>query len=485
MQLNKTKEKTIEDIKKELELKKISHPFEDDLLGLKPFAETISNIVVSTKDPFVFSINSPYGTGKTFFLRRLHCLLEQKGCLCVSYNAWESDFYDNPLIALISELINNLKANSKDFENIEKEGIELSSASVGFSFLFNADINLQQKENLLNSYKNYKDLKYKFISALQKFTENLEKPLVFIIDELDRCRPDYAIKTLETIKHFFNIPNIVFIIGVDRKQIESTVKVLYGTNIDNNCDEYLRKFIDQDFYLPYTKNEKYIEKLCIDYLKPIIQTFIRENLETYTRPQVFSILNIDSLSHLNDAYLLDPPNNNERTCFAVLNIIFEYVCALSDFFHFSLRKQEQFVLFLGLFFQSLDMKRDPIYPELACLLTAIRLNDYNDILSDDVTIFNLMVNFAISKIPNSQKEKDFIKKMGGSLNREKLLSIVQRTSYRISNTDVTTNSIVAWGRLYFDDNSHQNKLLQNNSSQAGIDKYRNIIKQLTILTTEN
>ena len=102
MQLNKTKEKTIEDIKKELALKKISHPFEDDLLDLKPFAETISNIVVSTKYPFVFSINSPYGTGKTFFLRRLHCLLEQKGCLCVSHNAWESDFYDNPLLALQS-----------------------------------------------------------------------------------------------------------------------------------------------------------------------------------------------------------------------------------------------------------------------------------------------------------------------------------------------------------------------------------------------
>ena len=104
MQLNKTKEKSIEYIKKELALKKISHPFEDDLLDLKPFAETISNIVVSTKDPFVFSINSPYGTGKTFFLRRLHCLLEQKECMCVSYNAWESDFYDNPLPAIINAL---------------------------------------------------------------------------------------------------------------------------------------------------------------------------------------------------------------------------------------------------------------------------------------------------------------------------------------------------------------------------------------------
>ena len=100
MQLNKTKEKTIEEIKKT----NTTHPFEDDLLGLKPFAETISNIVISTKDPFVFSINSPYGTGKTFFLRRLHCLLEQKGCMCVSYNAWQSDFCDNPLPAIINAL---------------------------------------------------------------------------------------------------------------------------------------------------------------------------------------------------------------------------------------------------------------------------------------------------------------------------------------------------------------------------------------------
>ena len=116
MLLNTTKEKTIEEINEELKLKKITHPFDDDLLNLKPFAETISNIVVSTKDPFVFSINSPYGTGKTFFLRRLHCLLEQKGCICVSYNAWESDFYDNPLIALISELISQLELKSKDLD---------------------------------------------------------------------------------------------------------------------------------------------------------------------------------------------------------------------------------------------------------------------------------------------------------------------------------------------------------------------------------
>ena len=478
MQLNKTKEKKIEEIKKELELKKISHPFEDDLLGLKPFAETISNIVVSTKDPFVFSINSPYGTGKTFFLRRLHCLLEQKGCICVSYNAWESDFYDNPLIALISELIDNLKANSKvnlkDFENIEKAGTKVSS--FGFSYI--ASVDVQIKDNILDSYKEYKKLKFDFIDALQEFTKTLEKPLVFIIDELDRCRPDYAIKTLEVIKHFFNIPNIVFIIGVDRKQIESTVKVLYGSNIDNNCDEYLRKFIDQDFYLPYTKNEKYVEKLCIEHLKPIIQIFIRENLITYTRPQVVSILNNDYLTQLlNDGHLLDPVNNNERTCFAVLSIIFEYICALSEFFKFSLRTQEQFILFLKLFFQSLDMKKDPLYPELACLLVAIRLFDYNE-------FFNLHVFDSLLHIDITD---NFVKKLG-TINRKKIDIILNKTKWKASINSPEYNSISFWKAVlsynvtqYIRDDSEI--LISQCKFQA--DKYSDLVKQLTILTTEN
>lgn len=489
MQLNKTKEKSIEDIKKELALKKISHPFHDDLLDLRPFAETISNIVVSTKDPFVFSINSPYGTGKTFFLRRLHCLLEQKGCLCVSYNAWESDFYDNPLIALISELINQLQIKSEDFKNIEKEGVELSSASIGFSFLFNADIGLQKKENFLNSYKEYKDLKYNFISALKIFTEKLEKPLVFIIDELDRCRPDYAIKTLEVIKHFFNIPNVNFIIGVDRKQIESIVKVLYGANIDNNCDEYLRKFIDQDFYLPHTKIENYIWKLCEKHLTEILTGFIREYITDYRlhlqSMKIYSVLNLNTL--------VEPMNNLKNVIDNkilvssllknIIEIIVKYVCALSEFFSFSLRRQEQFILFLKLFFQSLDVKKDPLYPELVCLLTAIRLNDYNDILSDDVTIFNLIEKFVISKSPNIQKKDDFIKKMGGVLHRDKINYIVRVTSYKPDYIQIT-NSIKEWGMLYFNDNIHQLKLLQNKYVPAGIDTYRNIIKHLTILTTE-
>lgn len=491
MKLNKTKEKSIEDIKKELELKKISHPFEDDLLDLKPFAETISNIVVSTKDPFVFSINSPYGTGKTFFLRRLHCLLEQKGCLCVSYNAWESDFYDNPLPAIISALERQtvtqkiIDTSKQVIKNVSKTSLNpLKKVIEEIAILF------ERKEKIYDDFKKYQEAKEKFIKDLSNFVEKKNKKLVFIIDELDRCRPDYAIKTLETIKHFFNIPNIVFIIGVDRKQIESTVKVLYGANIENNCDEYLRKFIDQDFYLPHTKIENYIWKLCEKHLTETLTGFIREYITDYRlhlqSMKIYSVLNLNTL--------VEPMNNIKDVIDTkilvssllknIIEIIVIYVCALSEFFSFSLRRQEQFILFLKLFFQSLDIKKDPLYPELACLLTAIRLNDYNDILSDDVTIFNLITKFVISKSQNIQKKDDFIKKMGGSLHRDKINYIVRVTSFKPDHIQIT-NSIKEWGMLYFNDNIHQLILLQNKYVPAGIDTYRNIIKHLTILTTEN
>jgi predicted KAP-like P-loop ATPase len=62
-----------------------------------------------------------------------------------------------------------------------------------------------------------------------------------MVDELDRCRPDYAIRVLERIKHFFDISGIVFIIGMDRNQLCHSICGLYGERF--NSSEYLKKFI--------------------------------------------------------------------------------------------------------------------------------------------------------------------------------------------------------------------------------------------------
>jgi hypothetical protein len=84
-------------------------------------------------------------------------------------------------------------------------------------------------------------------------------PLVFFIDEMDRCRPDFAIALLERIKHLFNVPRVVFVLAVDRAQLNESVKALYGIN--TNSDGYLRRFIDLAYSLPAPSTELFVNNL--------------------------------------------------------------------------------------------------------------------------------------------------------------------------------------------------------------------------------
>lgn len=72
--------------------------------------------------------------------------------------------------------------------------------------------------------------------------------MIVIVDELDRCRPTYAVELLEIVKHLFNVPGIVFVLGVDRGQLASSAAKVFGTGVD--ADGYLRRFIDLECALP-------------------------------------------------------------------------------------------------------------------------------------------------------------------------------------------------------------------------------------------
>ena len=87
-----------------------------------------------------------------------------------------------------------------------------------------------------------------------------EKPLVFIIDELDRCRPDYAVRMLEILKHFFVVKNIVFVCAVDKKHLEDSICGFYGSE-KIKASEYLRRFFDLEISIPLPDYTKFCEHL--------------------------------------------------------------------------------------------------------------------------------------------------------------------------------------------------------------------------------
>lgn len=84
-------------------------------------------------------------------------------------------------------------------------------------------------------------------------------PVVIAIDELDRCRPLYAIELLEAAKHLFSVNNIVFVLATNRSELGHSIKAVYGEKFDSQ--EYLKRFIDVDFRLPDADRKEYISTM--------------------------------------------------------------------------------------------------------------------------------------------------------------------------------------------------------------------------------
>ena len=110
-------------------------------------------------------------------------------------------------------------------------------------------------------------------TTLEEFKKNIqsfvadcagEHPIVFFVDELDRCNPRYAVAILERIKHLFEIPNIIFVLAINKKELGNAIQGYYGSSkIDSG--EYLRRFIDINYELPQPVIDKYCDYLFDEY----------------------------------------------------------------------------------------------------------------------------------------------------------------------------------------------------------------------------
>jgi hypothetical protein len=119
-------------------------------------------------------------------------------------------------------------------------------------------------EDLIKEYEKGKSEIKEFTKALEILADQVtmdkdDSKIVIIIDELDRCRPTYAVQLLERIKHLFGVGKVVFILGIDRSQLIHSIKSLYGTEFD--AVGYLRRFIDLDYQLPEPKSGDYCSYL--------------------------------------------------------------------------------------------------------------------------------------------------------------------------------------------------------------------------------
>lgn len=255
-------------------------PFAKCQLDRQQYANVLTSIVSTYADGFVLAINNKWGAGKTTFVKMWEQELKDKDYQTVYFNAWENDFENNPLTALMGELKTlTKKATEPEFKAVLKKAAVLSKHILPMVAKAIADRYVDTKgiaeaienitkgvtdifENEVNEYAEKKKGIAEFRRSLSKFIAdtNHGKPLIFIVDELDRCRPDYAVAILEQIKHFFSVPNIVFVLSIDKEQLGNAVRGVYGSE-QIDADEYLRRFIDVEYSIPEPEAEKYCKYL--------------------------------------------------------------------------------------------------------------------------------------------------------------------------------------------------------------------------------
>lgn len=148
--------------------------------------------------------------------------------------------------------------------------------------------------NPLSNVKEHIELEEKIQEFLQNLSSEKEERLVIFVDELDRCRPDFAVQLLERIKHYFDLENITFVFSVNCEQLIYTIQKFYGENFD--AGRYLGRFFDQIIHLPEAELLYYFTKLNIGssiFFDLTIQKFIQtKNLSLRDIIRIANIKNI-------------------------------------------------------------------------------------------------------------------------------------------------------------------------------------------------
>ena len=260
------------------------NPFENDLLERRSAVESLTRIVESANSPYVISVDADWGAGKTAFLRMWSQHLRNEGFHVLQFNAWETDFAKSPFQALSGELTRSLEQYSdstiKDMtQTLRKSASEmafiLARATVRGAGTFLPIVGPVAAEAAVNAIDSLRGDPISEYQLLRRSIEDLRlsigkistalssdkqgKPLVIAIDELDRCRPNYAIELIETAKHIFLVDNVVFILAINSSALVHSIKALYGTAFD--AEVYMRRFIDLQFRLPEHDRTQFVRAL--------------------------------------------------------------------------------------------------------------------------------------------------------------------------------------------------------------------------------
>ena len=285
----------------------------------KPIAENIIRLLTSPIDLSPMVIDGGWGTGKTEFCQKLIQLMQEQhpDYRPVYIDAFRSDHSGEPLLALLSEIIKACTPEdtgeqpSEQRKNITRKIAKaagfvmktVAKAAVGHVLKQNTDDLAEGLQQIMNDGQDADSLAETVTDAAATIAshtidatveallkeqieaeKNLEtlkaclkelaadKPIILFIDELDRCRPDYAVDMLEVIKHVFDVENVKVVLVTNTKQLHAAINHRYGMEVD--AQKYLDKFLKYSFALPdkiVARFEKERALVAVEYFKQLIR----------------------------------------------------------------------------------------------------------------------------------------------------------------------------------------------------------------------
>ncbi|HOU85292.1 MAG TPA: P-loop NTPase fold protein [Spirochaetota bacterium] len=270
-------------------------PYAYDKFKRQDFGNELYNLFKDLEDSNVIALDAKWGEGKSTFIKMWIADLKLKGVSCIYYDAFENDIHEDPFISFSAEILSFAKKNCATDEHLKNmfittatsvgkylltTGVKIGTKALSGGIIDASSINALNNikddlteesgnlvfnyiKNKIDSFQKEKDEVEKFKNTLKELGANIRTenkfPLVIVIDELDRCHPEFALQIIERIKHFFSVDNVSFLLVTNMEQLIRHVEVVYGIG-SINANQYLDKFITLKMGLPgktVENNDKY------------------------------------------------------------------------------------------------------------------------------------------------------------------------------------------------------------------------------------
>lgn len=265
----------------------------DDTIGRDKDIFRFASMLNAIDDNCSIALDGNWGNGKTFFVKQIKMFLDANNdfitpihdegiaCIknqckkylgeqatnfqpqvCVYYDAWENDNDDDPVLSLVYSILIN---TNTDFSLIDDTGLIKKATSILEFFSgknWNELIENLKKDSPFDEIAKYKNIERQIKEFLDSLLLEKGNRLIVFVDELDRCKPSYAVRLLERIKHYFGNDRITFVFSVNINELQHTIKRYYGN--DFNACRYLDRFFDLRISLPPADKNRFCQSINFD-----------------------------------------------------------------------------------------------------------------------------------------------------------------------------------------------------------------------------